>query len=335
MCRFQSTRPHGARHCRSINTAWQYEPVSIHAPARGATWSTSTPTRIPSCFNPRARTGRDWPLGDGNSWRLWFQSTRPHGARLPSIARPVMDGSFNPRARTGRDGMHIACANALIEFQSTRPHGARHNVPEVMRRVRCFNPRARTGRDSATAHPPMNGMDVSIHAPARGATLAMFQLQTDLEFQSTRPHGARHLRKTNEGATPCFNPRARTGRDGLDREWVITRLMFQSTRPHGARPGRRTTAGHLHRFNPRARTGRDLRCRGATPRLVPFQSTRPHGARPVAAFFLAGMVLFQSTRPHGARHGHLLRVRLLPPVSIHAPARGATPSSYLHVYQRQ
>ena len=56
------------------------------------------------------------------------------------------------------------------QFQSTRPHGAR--------------PRGRTL--------PWFAMNVSIHAPARGATCdALAHALVVCKFQSTRPHGAR------------------------------------------------------------------------------------------------------------------------------------------------
>ena len=55
--------------------------VSIHAPARGATSSTTGSTWGASCFNPRARTGRD--------------------LRLDTLE--AAHACFNPRARTGRD----------------------------------------------------------------------------------------------------------------------------------------------------------------------------------------------------------------------------------------
>ena len=97
--------------------------VSIHAPARGATpqtvdirickpfqstrpqgarlkpWAWCKPL---TCFNPRARKGRD---GD---WIL-FKSEEMR---------------FNPRARKGRD-MASASASMVDMFQSTRPQGAR------------------------------------------------------------------------------------------------------------------------------------------------------------------------------------------------------------------
>ena len=54
--------------------------VSIHAPARGATWP--TPPMIPISV---------------------FQSTRPRGARLISGETHTSVARFNPRAREGRD----------------------------------------------------------------------------------------------------------------------------------------------------------------------------------------------------------------------------------------
>mgnify|MGYP006943677027 CR=1 FL=1 len=76
--------------------------VSIHAPAWGATW-----------YNPHS-AGQEM-----------FQSTRPHGARHYSKARPQMESCFNPRARMGRDPWLT-----LFDYF-----------------LNCFNPRARMGRD--------------------------------------------------------------------------------------------------------------------------------------------------------------------------------------------
>ena len=55
--------------------------VSIHAPAWGATVSCRPVDAASSCFNPRARVGRDFGI--------------------PSM--PTRLPSFNPRARVGRD----------------------------------------------------------------------------------------------------------------------------------------------------------------------------------------------------------------------------------------
>ena len=100
--------------------------VSIHAPARGATMEGSIdsvlankfqstrprgarpgrtlPQIRSSCFNPRAREGRDavvllaQALGETVSIHAPARgATRRHAGRLPRIRR------FNPRAREGRD----------------------------------------------------------------------------------------------------------------------------------------------------------------------------------------------------------------------------------------
>ncbi len=77
---FQSTRPCGARHTAA-------------AIALGRT-----------CFNPRARAGRDDSVPETGTWLLQFQSTRPCGARRGWCCSPRWPGPcFNPRARAGRD----------------------------------------------------------------------------------------------------------------------------------------------------------------------------------------------------------------------------------------
>ena len=75
-------------------------------------------------------------------------------------------------------------------------------------------------------------------------------------------------------------------------------------------------------FNPRARAGRD----NPTKHISMFQSTRPRGARQTLIMLGADKYVFQSTRPRGARQPRRER-KDSSSVSIHAPARGATPAS--------
>ena len=59
--------------------------------------------------------------------------------------------------------------------------------------------------------------DVSIHAPAWGATDLAARVLVELqEFQSTHPHGVRRSYIND----------------------IISDRLFQSTHPHGVRPGR-------------------------------------------------------------------------------------------------
>ena len=145
--------------------------VSIHAPARGATTSDKRRFPNPRSFNPRARTGRDMERGCSPQMEHLFQSTRPHGARLPAILRIL---------RTGLVSIHAPARGATLFGASRRAN-----------------------------------ISVSIHAPARGATV----------------DGA-----CADSLRSRFNPRARTGRDASPSAIREVEILFQSTRPHGARP---------------------------------------------------------------------------------------------------
>jgi len=189
----------------------------------------------------------------------------------------------------------------VLRFQSTRPQGARRLCRILAVPCSRFNPRARKGRDYHGAGVVTKGW-VSIHAPARGATCGLAMLVPVGGFQSTRPQGARRITIRTHSPSTRFNPRARKGRD----------------------PPAPSVFGGDSGFNPRARKGRD----GSTLHMIAnkdaFQSTRPQGARPNELTFEYWRSQFQSTRPQGARQALDWQLHKLRPVSIHAPARGAT-----------
>ena len=142
---------------------------------------------------------------------------------------------FNPRAREGRD----------------------HNVGSSSLHSICFNPRAREGRDLRDAG-STGQQEVSIHAPARGATYQRRRPVHLGEFQSTRPRGAR--RPKLPSSTPAST--------------------FQSTRPRGARRARPGRCSRAEKFqSTRPRGARHAISSGDCVSLL-FQSTRPRGARP-------------------------------------------------------
>ena len=140
-----------------------------------------------------------------------FQSTRPRGARRASRARRAWRPCFNPRARVGRDAARRPVPGRGA-FQSTRPRGARRSRREEGGGKACFNPRARVGRDGALPRGG-GGADVSIHAPAWGATPA---------FSTAPSNSLVSIHAPAWGAT-------------LELQARYVKLMFQSTRPRGAR----------------------------------------------------------------------------------------------------
>ena len=174
-------------------------------------------------------------LGLHTATYTMFQSTHPHGVRLTKRMQAVSQSVF----------------------QSTHPHGVRLQKMSVLVFGLSFNPRTRTGCDLIISTIICILLNVSIHAPARGAT------------EDTLSHISTHdvsIHAPARGATPvffhlvgnivCFNPRTRTGCDSdkniLDRQMTVSihapargatssrlhdtaELAFQSTHPHGVR----------------------------------------------------------------------------------------------------
>jgi len=212
-----------------------------------------------TCFNPRARGGRDGIGADNMTGGSGF-NPRARGGRDGGLSTPdPHPARFNPRARGGRDPSDYAVVAQSTMFQSTRPRGRDRNMRTIGQGRICFNPRARGGRDDSFADynvwksqfqstRPRGArlrrhklfacqLMVSIHAPAGGATRPIKSSGTFRAlFQSTRPRGARRGVFSSQCSTACFNPRARGGRDASRSVRLSYWQQFQSTRPRGARP---------------------------------------------------------------------------------------------------
>ena len=123
-----------------------------------------------------------------------FQSTLPRGERRSNrTGTHRRHNCFNPRSREGSDKKYTQMQTYKeVLFQSTLPRGERHFRG-------CFL----YGRSAVSIHAPARGatldnlyyllfVPVSIHAPARGATALLFVLSVcKLLFQSTLPRGER------------------------------------------------------------------------------------------------------------------------------------------------
>ncbi len=230
--------------------------VSIRAPARGATYR---------------RRGR----------RL---------ARQVSIHAPARGATHRTRGGSGllQVSIHAPARGATSAgdeltlawlFQSTRPRGARlYSVVPDGTLVSFQSTRPRGARPRRPAH-GAGDEDVSIHAPARGATACWdaYERQTIVSIHAP-VRGA-----TAVASTPTSGTR------------------FQSTRPRGARLATYGASSVAMGFNPRAREGRDEAAISNSPQSWSFQSTRPRGARQKTRGRLTRICQFQSTRPRGAR----------------------------------
>ena len=121
---------------------------------------------------------------------------------------------------------------------------------------------------------------VSIHAPARGATVGFCEIDPFCQFQSTHPRGVRRRQTHQNLRRGGFNPRTREGCD-----WQTVDV-----------------AAHLSRFNPRTREGCDFDSDCLYHYLLIGFNPRTR----------EGCDTYEETS------------RSILTVSIHAPARGAT-----------
>ena len=304
--------------------------VSIHAPARGATsCPASTPPDV--WFQSTRPRGARHPRQAAGAGIIGFQSTRPRGARRGRNLENLQNNAVSIHAPARGATVAPRHAQRGFKFQSTRPRGARRvwRVPETS--VGSFNPRAREGRDDMKFQRE-GALYVSIHAPARGATSLKGDIMPPKKFQSTRPRGARPQKLRTVyfvGEFQSTRPRgARLGIPG----YRSTCSAFQSTRPRGAR--RSVKMDDLCRLrvsiHAPARGATPARC--LTPAPAPVSIHAPARGATAAIQMVLNAMAFQSTRPRGARRGRSARWARRRAVSIHAPARGAT--SRLRVHAR-
>ena len=146
-------------------------------------------------------------------------------------------------------------------------------------------------------------VQISIRAPARGATNEKNDAKQDTEFQSALPRGERH------GASVEYKPtmttisiRAPARGATYNLRYIYFSRIFQSALPRGERRVDTNLAFHMFLF----------------------QSALPRGERPKAEIQAIQDWIFQSALPRGERHEAPKDYSTPYAISIRAPARGAT-----------
>ena len=121
-------------------------------------------------FNPRSREGSDGMVRSLKKRYAIFQSTLPRGERQKVQKQLISEiYHFNPRSREGSDDQMCPSVFCYVQFQSTLPRGER---PKMLYNTNNF-------------------FNISIHAPARGATIPSKYQLLYWAFQSTLPRGER------------------------------------------------------------------------------------------------------------------------------------------------
>ncbi len=187
-----------------------------------------------------------------------------------------------------------------------------------------FNPRAHAGRD----HIQLIGegvIEVSIHAPTRGATANRNPHLSAVGF-NPRAHAGRDIERENYGRKVKVSIHAPTRGATAGRKNYTMCNGFQSTRPRGARPIPILLVRSRRRFNPRAHAGRDDLGQLGCDLLHRF-NPRAHAGRDHQAY--RKQRPDQAVSIHAPTRGATPAMRFrraTPDVSIHAPTRGATRS---------
>ncbi len=173
---------------RSASPVGKFQPTR----PRGARLRRHGPRSPQHGFNPRAHAGRDLRRKCAMTATTVFQPTRPRGARPPGTAGSEPLSRFQP---TRPRGARLDCRSSLrlmSLFQPTRPRGARRSWQATSTPATWFQPTRPRGARHADGFGGDQVLEVSTHAPTRGAT------------RTRRSHLDRRTR---------FNPRAHAGRD--------------------------------------------------------------------------------------------------------------------------
>ena len=166
---------------------------------------------------------------------------------------------------------------------------------------------------------------ISIHAPARGATLAsMKTIQQKNDFNPRSREGSDTAGMVDRRSSKRFQSTLPRGERQNLKATYTGDMRFQSTLPRGERPDRRVPSLLRRLFQSTLPRGERRRAGEKTDRRERFQSTLPRGERRTTAIYMDSLISFQSTLPRGERlHVHV-PVLSAYEISIHAPARGAT-----------
>ena len=232
--------------------------ISIHAPARGATLSCLWRFTSYTDFNPRSREGSD--------------NFRQSGKTRNSI-------SIHAPARGATAGERGA--RKMPQFQSTLPRGERQPCNGKTGDAHEFQSTLPRGERPAGYNPPEPVPCISIHAPARGATLHDVCKADFYTFQSTLPRGERPFSPSlSFNIFFNFNPRSREGSDLAGVALLVIVNQFQSTLPRGERPGKQVLPADRTIISIHA-PARGATTAGLSSCLLPagFQSTLPRGER--------------------------------------------------------
>ena len=143
-----------------------------------------------SCFNPRPREG-----GDNKPKPPKYQVLVSIHAPAKGATQGILAISVSKKVSIHAPAKGATQSLGVISWQDAgfnpRPReGGDISISRCFHNHRGFNPRPREGGDPCFK-PHRSSAQVSIHAPAKGATIRRFEDVSLLEFQSTPPRRGR------------------------------------------------------------------------------------------------------------------------------------------------
>ena len=164
--------------------------ISIHAPAKGATAPYDSETYYNQISIHAPAKGATKTLDNIAGVDAISIHAPAKGATFGTMPQRLNISNFNPRSREGSDRLFREKWDWKSRFQSTLPRRERLKCVQWKCDFYNFNPRSREGSDGRKQQ--FRWMDrISIHAPAKGATLCGIGNRNPFGFQSTLPRRER------------------------------------------------------------------------------------------------------------------------------------------------
>ena len=194
-----------------------------------------------------------------------------------------------------------------------------------------FNPRSHEGSDICIIR-ILSVLQISIHAPTRGATSYIPQVHHDIRFQSTLPRGERPADSAWIKCIKSFQstlPRGERHMHSGFRELIqisihaptrgatmvrialsLISSLFQSTLPRGERLDvNLKLLCNLINFNPRSHEGSDADSQALLPSATYF-NPRSHEGSDGSSFYIKYIAINFNPRSHEGSDLHLPEIRL-------------------------
>ena len=189
-------------------------------------------------FNPRSREGSDAVSIPVFYFRITISIHAPaKGATGSTPTKLIATYDFNPRSREGSDKYAKKITFHFQRFQSTLPRRERQTPDYKFEDMQVFQSTLPRRERRCTRRLVKFFSGISIHAPAKGATIHFDFLNSIIKN---------------------FNPRSREGSDEEHVEEHDGCLLFQSTLPRRERLKVDELSIVVTDFNPRSREGSDL-----------------------------------------------------------------------------